>query len=188
VSVSATSVDVAWLDWLAETAGTKVEVDIEGSIIVTPATDEHFVAVTELLRQLGAAAPEGVLVGPQGPRWAPLGGDRPSYVPDVSVVQVRALQRPKGVYSLDPPPLLVVEIVSPESRRRDLNEKAAAYLAGGAQAYWTVELPGLAEVSAPLLTIRRRGIGEWVSEPPASGAIDVDFPFAVRLDLDKLAL
>jgi hypothetical protein len=76
--VSTTSVDVAWLEWLAETAGAKVEVDIEGSIIVTPATDEHFVAGAEFLRQLGAVAPEGVLVGAEGPRWAPLGADRPS--------------------------------------------------------------------------------------------------------------
>jgi Uma2 family endonuclease len=109
-------------------------------------------------------------------------------VPDLSVLSVRALQRPKGIYSLDPPPLLVIEIISPESRRRDLNEKADAYFAGRAQAYWTVELPGLAEVSAPLLTIRRRGADAWVSEPPAVGTIDVDYPFVFRLDLNKLAL
>jgi Uma2 family endonuclease len=84
--------------------------------------------------------------------------------------------------------LLVVEIISPESRRRDLTEKVDTYFAGGAQAYWTVELPGLVEVSAPLLTIRRRGADGWMSGPPAGGTIELDYPFAARLDLNKLAL
>ncbi len=186
-SVSTASVDVGWLDWLAEQAQAKVEVDIEGSIIVTPASNPHVVAVAQLLRQVVAVAPPELLVAPEGPRWAPLGGDKPSYVPDLTVVEARAVSLDTEDFALDPPPLLVVEVISPESRRRDLQEKVEAYFVGGAFAYWTVEVPRLSPLDTPELTIRRRGAGGWVTEQPVHGVVDIGAPFAVQLDLSRLA-
>jgi Uma2 family endonuclease len=186
--VSTTSVDAAWLDWLAEEAGAKVEVDSEGSVIVSPATDAHVIAASELHQQLLAVRTPELLVLVEGPRWSPLGPDRSSYVPDLCVLERRALRRSAGLWSLTPPPLLTVEIVSPDSRRRDLTEKAEAYFTGSASAYWTIELPALAGVNRPELTVRQRGRDAWEIRGPLTGAVHLNHPIDVRLDLDRLAL
>ena len=73
----------------------------------------------------------GVLIGPGS-----------ALEPDVVVA------RPtdgRGV-RLDKPPLLVVEILSPDSALRDLNLKKAAYERFGIPAYWVVD-PDLAKPS-----------------------------------------
>jgi Uma2 family endonuclease len=143
-------------------------------------------AASALHEQLLATRPAGLVVGAEGPRWTPVGGDRPSYVPDLSVIDRRALRRAKGDYRLDPPPLLVVEIISPESRRRDLGEKAAAYFAGRAAAYWTLEIPGLTDVEEVELTLRRRGTDGWDDLGPLTGLVEVNFPFDIRVDLTSI--
>jgi Uma2 family endonuclease len=186
--MSTTSIDAAWLDWLAEEAGAKVEVDSEGSVIVSPATDAHVFAASELHQQLLAVRTPELLVLVEGPRWTPLGPDRSSYVPDLCVLERRALHRPPGLGSLTPPPRLMVEIVSPDSRRRDLTEKAEAYFTGGAAAYWTIELPALTGVSRPELTVRQRAPDAWDTRGPLTGAVHLNQPLDVRLDLNQLAL
>jgi Uma2 family endonuclease len=182
------TIAIELLDRLTEESGAKVEIDAEGSIVVTPASDAHVVAASELLRQLAMAAPPGVRVVAEGPRWAPLGGTSPSYVPDIAVVEATALRRGSDDYGLHPSPLLVVEVLSPESRRRDLREKADAYWRGGATAYWTVELPDLSPVERPTLSIRRRGASAWEPVEELSGSASVDAPFTLGLELDRLAL
>ena len=186
VAMSSVGTSVPWLDRLAEESGAKVELDAEGSVVVSPATDEHFLAASSLFEQLLARRPAGLVVGTEGPRWTPIGEDHPSYVPDLTVIERRALRRPRGDYRLDPPPILVVEIVSPESRRRDLSEKADAYFVGGATAYWTVEIPGLADVDAPAVVARQRGAARWEARGPFTGLFEVNHPFEIRIDLSVL--
>jgi Uma2 family endonuclease len=82
---------------------------------------------------------------------------------------------------------LTVEIVSPDSRRRDLTEKAEAYFTGSASAYWTIELPALAGVNRPELTVRQPGRDAWEIRGPLTGAVHLNHPVDVRLDLDRLA-
>ncbi len=184
--MTTTAVDVAWLERLAEDAGAKVEFDAEGSVIVSPATDDHLVAAHGLYDQLLAYCPPALRVFMEGPRWNPLGTERPSYVPDLCVVDAVALKRPRGDYGLTPPPSLIIEVVSPESRRRDLIEKADRYFAGGAAAYWTVEVPSLADVHGPELTMRRRGDRDWDALGPLQGLVEVNHPFDLRIDLSRL--
>jgi Uma2 family endonuclease len=187
-AMSPVGTSVAWLDRLAEEAGAKVELDAAGSIVVSPASDEHFLAASALHEQLLARRPAGLVVGTEGPRWTPIGDDHPSYVPDITVIDRRALRRSRGTYRLDPPPLLVVEIVSPESRRRDLEEKADAYFAGGAGSYWTVDIPRLADVDAPAVVVLRRGVDGWDAQGPFTGLLEVSFPFEIRIDLSTLVV
>jgi Uma2 family endonuclease len=186
--MSTTVVDAAWLDWLAEEAGAKVEVDAEGSIIVSPASDAHVIAASQLHQQLLDAITPDLLALIEGPRWTPRQSQGTSYVPDLCVIERRALPRPVGLYRLEPPPLIVVEIVSPESRRRDLGEKADAYFAGGALTYWTIEVPELTGVSRPEATIRRRGADGWRTDMPVVGVVQTDTPVDVRINLDELVL
>jgi hypothetical protein len=75
----------------------QVEIDGEGSVIVSPATDAHVVAARELHQQLLAVRNADLLVLVEGPRWTPRGPDRSSYVPDLSVLERQALQRPAGI-------------------------------------------------------------------------------------------
>ncbi len=190
--MSSVGTSVAWLERLAEEAGAKVELDAEGSVVVSPASDEHVVAASALLEQLLLGRPAELMIGVEGPRWTPLGGDHPSYVPDLTMFERRALRwalrRARGDLRLDPPPLLVVEILSPESRRRDLGEKADAYFAGGAAAYWTVEIPGLIAVNEPALIVRRRGPAGWEAQGPLTGVVELDHPFEARIDLATLVV
>ena len=155
---------------------------------MAPATDDHLVAAQALHEQVLAHRPPETLVFTEGPRWNPTGAERPSYVPDVSVVDRRALRRARGVYTLSPAPLLVVEVISPESRRRDVGEKADAYFAGGALAYWTVDIPSLTGVPEPEVTLWRRGAAGWERTGPLHGMIAVNDPFDVRIDLHALVL
>jgi Uma2 family endonuclease len=127
-----TLVDMAWLERLAELADAKVEVDRDGGVVVSPASDRHVVAATRLAVRLAGQVDDAVEVVVEGPRWSPLGGMAPSYVPDLTVVWRSSLQRGDRDYGLVPPPLLVVEILSPATRRRDLGEKEADYYLGGA--------------------------------------------------------
>jgi Uma2 family endonuclease len=187
-----TVVDGAWLERLAVLADAKVEVDEDGGVVVSPASDRHVVAATRLAVQLAAPVGDEHEVVVEGPRWSPLGGPAPSYVPDLAIVAKRALGRAEGEYRLDPPPLLVVEILSPATRRRDLGEKERNYFLGGALGYWTIELPGLADVAVTLLQVRSRARDTWrPSSPPLSGRVDVSgvLPFArpLTVDVDRLA-
>jgi Uma2 family endonuclease len=184
--MSSVGTSVAWLDRLAGESGAKVELDAEWSVVVSPASDEHFLAASALFEQLAGRRPAGLVVGSEGPRWTPIGVDHPSYVPDLTVVERRALRRRRGDYRLDPPPLLVVEILSPESRRRDLGEKADAYFAGGTAAYWTVEIPGLADVDAPAVIVRRRGDAGWEAQGRFTEFFEVSHPFDIGIDLSAL--
>jgi Uma2 family endonuclease len=186
--MSTTAVDAGWLDWLAEEAGAKVEVDAEGSIVVSPASDAHVFAANQLQRLLLTARPAELLVLLEGPRWTPRGSVGPSYVPDLCILERRALPRPAATFALDPAPLLIVEITSPESRRRDLGEKADAYYAGGALSYWTIELPAVTNVDRPAATIRERGPDRWDTRGPLVGVVETATPLAIRIDLDNLAI
>ncbi len=185
-------IDMAWLDRLADVAGAKVEVDRDGGVCVSPASDGHVIAATRLAVQLAAQIPADVEVLVEGPRWSPVGDAGPSYVPDLVVIAKTALARPDREYSLSPPPILVVEILSPCTSRRDLGEKADGYYFGGATVYWTIELPGLADVDRPSVLIRERGPDGWESTGRArqgQPSFLPGFPFTtkVMIDLDGLA-
>lgn len=64
-------------------------------------------------------------------------------------------------------PNLVIEVVSPSSRKRDYEEKPDEYLQFGIQEYWIID------VDKQLMTVLRRSRGKWVEKkvkPPARHA------------------
>ena len=66
---------------------------------------------------------------------------------------------------LEEPPLLVVEILSPSTRARDLTLKRAAYERGGAGAYWILD------PEVPRLTVlERRPDGRFAEVASVEGA------------------
>lgn len=105
---------------------------------MTPADDAHEMAVAHLLdqsvRQL--QLPEGHVF--TGIAWKVPGGSGDLNVPDLTVLD-EGWRRVSDV-AFDPPPLLVVEVVSPSTRRADRGHKLADYRLGGAGADVFVDL------------------------------------------------
>ena len=75
--------------------------------------------------------------------WTVPGGTGYLMVPDLTVLA--ADWRRVGESAFDPPPLLVVEIASPSTRRADRGRKLADYRLGGAGIYLLVDLPATFE-------------------------------------------
>lgn len=152
---------------------------IDGNLIVTPPPSiQHQHVGTVLLTQLVAAAP---------PEWTPIydsyinyGGD--GRVPDLLVVR-REVLRDKGRKSFWPGELgLVVEIVSPSSRRTDRLAKPPEYADQGIELMWRVEL----EPDVVVHPFRRAGTS-WVAEPEVRRKGPASVPWGV-LELDLTAL
>ena len=60
-------------------------------------------------------------------------------IPDIIFVAQRPAAISLGPKTIDAPPDLVVEILSPGTRRRDLTTKRALYARFGVQEYWIVD-------------------------------------------------
>jgi Uma2 family endonuclease len=173
------------LDWLrAELGIVHLELDPWGSLIVSPATDEHETAVAVLHSQavLQLGLPSGC-VRSSGLPWKVPGGSGYLNVPDLAVVAPGWAR--VGDLHLDPPPLLVVEVASPSTRRADRGRKLADYRLGGAGLYLLVDLPGQAAGSQATFEAHDFATGQVTT---AAGTIDLAVTGRpVRFDLTELA-
>jgi Uma2 family endonuclease len=134
------------LDWLRSelNVAAHLELDPWGSLIVSPATDEHELAQGALTVQAAQQLePAEYIVLPSMP-WTVPGGTGYVMVPDLTVL-ADGWQRVDELH-FEPPPLLVVEIASPSTRRADRTRKLADYRLGGAQNYLLVDLPDAFEL------------------------------------------
>jgi Uma2 family endonuclease len=147
---------------------------IDGSLVVNPpATFGHGELVVSVAAQLYAAAPPDLVVldGSYGYYY-----DGSSWLlPDVTVAR-RADCRERGLHA---PPLLVVEVLSPSTRRRDRGDKQAIYAESGVPSYWVVD-----PVARTLTVLELQG-GAYAEAARASGgeplAVTRPFPVEVRL-------
>jgi len=119
-----------------------LELDPWGSLIVSPTDDPHEIAAAALTRQAVEQLSHDVSVN--GLSWIVPGGTGYLMVPDLTVL-ARGWQRVDELH-FDPPPLLVVEIASPSTRRADRGRKLADYRLGGAGLYLLVDLPSTFEL------------------------------------------
>lgn len=160
-------------DLLATPAdGNRYEV-LDGALVMTPppgtthqnAVGELFVAIRQAARARGLrtfVAPVAWRIGP---------GQVPE--PDLLVVA------PEGVTerAITLPPVLVVEVLSPSNRGRDLSEKRRIYAEGGAGWYWIVD------PAVPSVTVLRLVDGAYVEDARAEGGqvLTVDEPLPLRI-------
>ena len=147
---------------------------LDGSLIVTPSpTHRHQVAVSRLLVVLAAASPPEleVLVGPFDVKV----GDSTLLEPDILVLRRGQASRK----FVDTPPLLVVEVLSPSTRRYDSLLKRDYYARFGVASYWLVD-PDEPSVTALLLNDET---GEYTTGSAAVGAealrVSAPFPLTV---------
>lgn len=109
----------------------KIELDVWGRIVMSPASNLH-----------------GLLQMRLGQRLAPLGGQAfaeasvltPSgvLVADVAWGSAELVRAHRAETPFTRAPELCIEVVSPSNARKELEEKIAAYLAAGAKEVWIV--------------------------------------------------
>lgn len=108
---------------------------IEGEIVMSAAPRPcHQIAVTRLVVLLDGACPGHLLVS-QGPFDVVL-GPHDVLEPDVLVVDPEQLDE----RAMNGPPALVVEVLSPSTRTRDLRQKKRIYERSEVAAYWVVDV------------------------------------------------
>lgn len=145
---------------------------LEGTLLVTPApTPEHQSCVLSLGMLLASAVPPDLKVFIAPLDWVV--GPRTSFEPDVLV----ARRVDVGPRNLPRPPALVVEVLSPNTRRIDLVLKRDAYAAAGVPSYWIVDPDG------PTVTFLRLEGGAYVEDGSVAGddafAVSSPFPLTV---------
>jgi Uma2 family endonuclease len=108
----------------------------DGNLLVTPPPSvRHALTQDRLTAVLKRAAPPHVVVIDAG---IGVGIGASYFIPDVVVLQAAALKSTKDL--LHPADvLLVVEVLSPTTRRVDLGLKREAYSAAGIPDYWIVD-------------------------------------------------
>lgn len=108
---------------------------IDGELFVTPApTDPHETAAARLTRILDPYVVEQGLGYVYHPRSV-VQFEGSQVEPDLMVRQ----PNPHGDWSRAPVPVLVVEILSPSTRKLDLGKKRKYYLRHGVPEYWAVD-------------------------------------------------
>ncbi len=144
VNLATTGYTVDDLDWLRNEIRVvaHLELDPWGSLIVSPTDDNHETAAASLTRQ--AVSQLSHTLSCNGFAWVVPGGSGYLMIPDLMVL-ANAWQRVDELH-FDPPPLLVVEIASPSTRRVDRSRKLADYRLGGAERYLLVDLPNTFEL------------------------------------------
>jgi Uma2 family endonuclease len=111
---------------------------------------------------------------------------RPGFVrrPDLAVITADAAARvnDEGGLLRASDVLLVVEVISPGTRRRDTMTKHDEYADAGIPHYWIIDLEGRTTLTA----CHQAGEFGYADAPPVTGVFTTDEPFPVRLDLDRL--
>lgn len=150
---------------------------LDGCVVVTPpATFDHERLDVAIAAQLWNAAPEGIAV--LGSNYGYYYDDDPSFVmPDITVARdVDCEQRGTTVA-----PLLVVEVLSRSTRRRDVTGKWSIYAEAGVPSYWLVD------PVEPSLTVLTLTDGVYVETARVAGSepLTVDVPFEVTVRLQR---
>lgn len=116
---------------------------VDGVLEVTPAPfNNHNRVATRLMYLLGHGCPDGLEV--MGHAGLTLAEDH-HRVPDIAIIEEQPLE-PMGF--LSHPPVLVVEVASRSTRKRDRTTKKREYEEFGIESYWIVD----PDVDRPSLT------------------------------------
>ena len=159
------------VEWLDE-HDVRYEV-IDGMLVVSPPpTVTHERLIIRVIAALHAAAVPGTEVLASGVKNF-YTGDFHVY-PDVNVV--RTTDADLDDEGMRVPPLLVVEVLSPSTRRKDLLLKREVYAEFGVPSYWLVD------PTTRTLTVLSLRDGAYV-ETARGTRLELDAPFPVVVDL-----
>jgi Uma2 family endonuclease len=161
------------IDWLDEREA-RYEV-IDGVVLVSPPDRfAHADRVAGLLALLRSAAPPGLsVVGPSYGVYYDARSPKSFVLPDVLVARTEDC----GDDGIRVAPLLVVEVLSRSTRRRDRGEKREIYAELGVPHYWLVDPERHAA------TVLRLAGDSYEEAMTAVGELLVDEPFPARVPL-----
>ena len=152
--------------------GNRYEI-LDGALLMTPALGmPHQSAVARLIELLAEPARRvGMRALPAPFAWRIGPGNVPE--PDVVVASHAVLT----ARAIEGPPALVIEVLSPGGRGRDLFEKRRIYAQGGAQWYWIVD------PDEPSLTVLRLTADGYVDDARVvdDEVYETNDPLAVRI-------
>jgi Uma2 family endonuclease len=111
-------------------------------------------------------------------------GDETQVTPDIVVFPVEPDETEHGTYLTADEIVLIVEVVSPESRKRDRKVKPARYAEAGIPHFWRIEdESGRRVVYVHELDPRTKS---YLPTGIFHGTLSVSVPFPIELDLDNL--
>lgn len=145
---------------------------LDGEVLVSPSPRVvHQAVQLELAVVLRQALPSGlrVLTAPMDVRF----GQKRQLQPDLLVIRDEGL----GAVRVESVPLLVVEILSPGTRSRDLVSKRRAYQQEGVASYWIVDPDAPSLVGLELTEGRYVEVARVAGEQPWTATQ----PFAVTV-------
>lgn len=109
----------------------KIELDIWGRVLMTPASVYHAQVQGRLSQKLAVLGGETLVeVGIATPMGL--------FVPDLAWASAHFISLHAGEWALTQAPELCIEVVSPSNSVQEMQEKTAAYIAAGAQEVWIV--------------------------------------------------
>lgn len=160
----------------------------EGNLVMSPSpTPRHMVAAAELYAQLREQLPADLKAVPDvdlDVQLVPAGQPGTARRPDLVIVRRAEFDRVdrEGGLLRATAALLVVEIVSPGSRRTDNLIKRSEYADAGIPYYWIIDV----ERPVSLVACHRAGAFGYQDAGEVTGIFETQEPFAVRVDLDAL--
>ncbi len=161
---------------------------VEGRLLLSPSpVFDHNNAYFELGVQLRGQLPTDLQVGLEVDVDLLLAGaDAPGTVrrPDLIVVSraARRRQREQGGFVTAADVLVVVEVLSPGSRRTDNVLKRSEYAEAGIPHYWLIDV----DEPVSLLACHLAGEFGYADSGAVTGTFTTDAPFPVTIDLDAL--
>ena len=160
----------------------------EGNLVMSPSpTPRHMIAVARLYGMVESQLPPGLRAVPDVDldlQLAPADQPGTSRRPDLVVVseaELRRVETEGGLLRADST-VLVVEIVSPGSRRTDNLIKRSEYADAGIPDCWIVD----AEAPISLVACHLAGAFGYQDSGAVTGVFETTEPFPVRIDLDAL--
>lgn len=160
----------------------------EGNLVMSPSpTPRHMVAAAELYAQLRDQLPRDLRAIPDvdlDVQLAPEGQPGTARRPDLVVVRRSEFDRVdrEGGLLRAASTLLVVEIVSPGSRRTDTLVKRGEYADAGIPHYWIIDT----DEPVSLVACHLAGEFGYQDAGAVSGLFDTAEPFSARVDLTAL--
>jgi len=161
---------------------------IEGRLLMSPSPAfKHNRAMGRLYKRLDQQVPDDLEVVQEldvDLELAPVGAPGFSRRPDVMVVRGDTGDRieAEGGLVLASEVVLVIEIVSPGSKRLDHVDKRRDYADAGIPNYWILDIDDPISLTACRLT---DDFG-YVDDQVATGTFTTDVPFPVEVSLDRL--
>ena len=153
--------------------GNRYEV-LDGELFVTPqAVPYHEFVAFELARKIADYCDlHGLahLASPGAVVW-----DDNELQPDIQVIPGKWVYGVETTWRELALPLLVVEVLSPSTRQRDLKKKRDAYLRLGIATYWIVDLD-------------ERSVTVWSNSPPTSETVTDTVRWVARADIAALEI